>query len=174
MSRSIKNLQTDFIKYHGCGVYRIDGTNVLCTKRNPCSKPINACFWMKGNDTVHNVRTRYSELTDGVLQSIAFKNRYFKNVQKQKELQYFSSDDSELYTDSDSESVNSILNPDNKLIIDIENDVKEINKTLGPISDIVNKKLKEVNDEIKIRKQDHQNIASESPDNKNKCIPLTI
>ena len=163
MSQSIKNLQTDFIKYHGCGVYRIDGTNVLCTKKNPCSKPINACFWMNGNDTVHNVRTRYSELTDGIQQSIAFKNRYFKNVQGQRELQYFSGKGSELYensdSDSDSETVNSNLNPDNKLIIDI---------------DIINKKSEEVNNEIKIHQQEHQNIVSESPDNKNKCIPLTI
>ena len=32
MARSIKNLQTDFIKFHGCGAYRRDGTNVLCTE----------------------------------------------------------------------------------------------------------------------------------------------
>ena len=167
-TRSIKNLQNDFIRYHGCGVYRIDGTNVLCTKRNPCSNPINACFWMKANDAVPNVRTRYSELTDGVFQSIAFKNRYFKDVQRRKKLQYCSNNaSSELYTDSDSgsdsgsdsESVNSNINPDNKLIIDIENDVKEINKTLGSISDIVNKKLEEVNNEIKFCQQEHQNIV---------------
>ena len=69
MARSVKNLQTDFIKFHGCGAYRRDGTNVLCTEKNPCSNPINACFWMKNKHVIHKVRTRNSELNDNILYS---------------------------------------------------------------------------------------------------------
>ena len=41
MKNIVKNLQDGFIKYHGCGVCRRDGTNVLITKKNPCYNPIN-------------------------------------------------------------------------------------------------------------------------------------
>ena len=73
MARSVENLQTDFIKFHGCGVYRRDGTNVLCTEKNPCSNPINACFWMKTRHVIHKVRTRNSELNDNILYSNSVK-----------------------------------------------------------------------------------------------------
>ena len=33
MKKSVKNLQDGFIKFHGCGVYRRDGTNKLSTKK---------------------------------------------------------------------------------------------------------------------------------------------
>ena len=48
MKKSVKNLQDGFIKFHGCGIYRRDGSKVLCTKTRPCFKPVNACFWMIG------------------------------------------------------------------------------------------------------------------------------
>ena len=44
MTKIVENLQDGFIKYHGCGIYRKDGTNVLITKKRLCYKPINACF----------------------------------------------------------------------------------------------------------------------------------
>ena len=34
MTKIVKNLQDGFIKYHGCGIYRRDGTNVLITKKD--------------------------------------------------------------------------------------------------------------------------------------------
>ena len=73
MVRSVKNLQSDFIKFHGCGAYRRDGTNVLSTKKNPCSNPINACFWMKARDVINKVRTRKSQLYDNILFSNSVK-----------------------------------------------------------------------------------------------------
>ena len=42
MGRIVKILQDGFIKYHGCGLYHRDGSNVLVTKWRDCSKPINA------------------------------------------------------------------------------------------------------------------------------------
>ena len=50
MKDSVNNLQDGFIRYHGCGIYRRDGRNVLVTKRGPCYKPTNACFWMLDED----------------------------------------------------------------------------------------------------------------------------
>ena len=61
MTKIVKNLQDGFIKYHGCGIYRRDGTNVLITKKRLCYKPTNACFWILGNDVNKKVRTRNNE-----------------------------------------------------------------------------------------------------------------
>ena len=37
MGRIVKNLQDGFIKFHGCGVYHRDGSNVLITKKKTMS-----------------------------------------------------------------------------------------------------------------------------------------
>ena len=57
MSRAVKNLQDGFIKYHGCGIYHRDGSNVLVTKGRSCSNPTNACFWMQGEHVNEKVQT---------------------------------------------------------------------------------------------------------------------
>ena len=85
MARSVKNLQTDFIKFHSCGAYRRDGTNVLCTEKNPCSNPINACFWMENKHVVHKVRTRNSELNDNILYSNSVKRQYYNELSRQSQ-----------------------------------------------------------------------------------------
>ena len=92
--KSIKNLQNNFIKFHGCGLYRKDGTNVLCTKKRPCLKPINNCFWMKSKDTTNKIRTRNKELNDEMLMSNSLKNEYFQKLYIMKHRQYYSSDES--------------------------------------------------------------------------------
>ena len=123
--KSIKNLQNNFIKFHGCGLYRKDGTNILCTKKRPCLKPINNCFWMKSKDTTNKIRTRNKELNDEILMSNSLKNEYFQKLYIMKSRQYYSSDESS-YSDSDSDTSISDSNPDisdsdsdsNKLIID--------------------------------------------------------
>ena len=47
MGRIVKNLQDGFISFHGCGVYHRDCSNVLITKKRPCTQPIIECFWMR-------------------------------------------------------------------------------------------------------------------------------
>ena len=182
MERSVKNLQTDFIKFHGCGAYRRDGTNVLCTKRNPCSIPINACFWMKNRDAIPRVRTRNSELNDAVLRSTSLKTQYFNNIHRRKQIQYYSTDESESqYTDSDSDSDSvhsNYPNPDNNLIIDIEKDINDINHLKNSISETIDKKLNEVQEAVNLYKQtnanQNQNLSLQSPNDKNKSMPLTV
>ena len=76
MKKSVKSLQDGFIKFHGCGVYRRDGSNVLCTKTRPCFKPVNACFWMLGKDVKKKVRTRNRELNERIYHSQSLKKQY--------------------------------------------------------------------------------------------------
>ena len=137
MQRSVKNLQTDFIKFHGCGAYRRDGLNVLCTKERPCSNPINACFWMKNKHAINKVRTRNKELNDKMLYSASVKKQYKSELHRQKQIQYYSTDESS-YSDSDSDvsDSDSIDSDDNKLVIDLKT-VNEINHSLKSISETV-------------------------------------
>ena len=132
MARSVKNLQTDFIKFHGCGAYRRDGTNVLCTEKNPCSNPTNTCFWMKSRHVIHKVRTRNSKLNDNILYSNSVKTQYYNELYRQKQTQYYSTDESS-YTDSDSDSDSDT----NNLIIDIDQTVNDINHSTKSISETI-------------------------------------
>ena len=132
MARSVKNLQTDFIKFHGCGAYRRDGSNVLCTKKPPCLKPINAYFWMKNKHAINKVRTRNKELNDKILYSNSVRTQYHAELSRQKQTQYYSTDESS-YSDSDSDSDSD----DNKLLIDLKQTVKDINHSIKSISETV-------------------------------------
>ena len=86
MNKSVKNLQDGFIKYHSCGVYRRDGSNVLCIKLNPCIKPTNACFWMLNEDVNKKVRTRNKEFNERVYHSQSLKKQYQSELIKRKQL----------------------------------------------------------------------------------------
>ena len=191
MARSVKNLQTDFIKFHGCGAYRRDGTNVLCTEKNPCSNPINACFWMKARHAIHKVRTRNSELNDNILYSNSVKTQYYNELHRRKQIQYYSSDESQ-YSDSDSWCSDSDSDSDNNnLIIDIDQTINDINhsiklisETIGEItkskqlihetvtSHLVNETLSQVHEVTNTDQS--QDLGLQSPNDKNKSIPLTI
>ena len=59
--KSVKNLQGGFIKYHGCGLYRRDGTNILVMKKRLCKFPITNCFWMDSVNIKSQIRTRFRE-----------------------------------------------------------------------------------------------------------------
>ena len=187
MARSVKNLQTDFIKFHGCGAYRRDGTNVLCTEKNRCSNPINACFWMKNRHVIHKVRTRNSELNDNILYSNSVKTQYYNELHRQKQTQYYSTDESS-YSDSDSGYSDS---DSNNLIIDIDQTVNDINHSTKSISEttgeitkskqlihetvtspLINETLNQVHEVTNTDQS--QDLRLQSPNNKNKSIPLTI
>ena len=184
MARSVKNLQTDFIKFHVCGAYRRDGTNVLCTEKNPCSNPINACFWMKNKHVIHKVRTRNSELNDNILYSNSVKRQYYSELARQKQIQYYSTDHSS-YSDSDSDSdSNNLIIDIDQTINDINHSIKSISETIGEItkskqlihetvtSHLVNETLNQLH-EVKNTDQS-QDLGLQSPNDKNKSIPLTI
>ena len=70
MEKLHKRLSTNFVSYHGCGIFRLDGSNVLITKNFPCLSPIKNCFWMKVEDAVNIIRTR----------SRTHKNFYLKSL----------------------------------------------------------------------------------------------
>ena len=86
MKKSFKNLQHGFIKFHGCGVYRKDGSNILCTKTRPCFKPVNACFWMLGEDVKKKVRTRNRELNERIYQSQSLKRQHQSELSKENNI----------------------------------------------------------------------------------------
>ena len=187
MARSVKNLQTDFIKFHGCGAYRRDGINVLCTEKNPCSNPINAFFWMKNKHVIHKVRTRNSELNDNILCSNSVKRQYYNELSRQSQIQYYSTDESS-YSDSGSDYSDS---DNNNLIIDIDQTVNDINHSIKSISEtigeitkskqlihetvtphLVNETLNQVHEVTNTGQS--QDLGLQNPNNKNKNIPLTI
>ena len=184
MARCVKSLQTDFIKFHGCGAYRRDGTNVLCTEKNPCSNPINACFWMKNRHVIHKVRTRNSELNDNILYSNSVKRQYYSELSRQKQIQYYSTDESS-YSDSDSDSdTNNLIIDIDQSVNDINHSIKSISETIGEItkskqliqetvtSHLINETLNQLHE---VRNTDQsQDLGLQSPNDKNKSIPLTI
>ena len=112
MKRSYKKLQDSFIKFHGCGVYRKDGTNVLVTNKRPCFNPINDCFWMKIEDTTNKVRTRKTEHNENIFISNYLKSQYRTELSTKHE-SYSTDSDSDSDTDADSKS-NKLTNDESK------------------------------------------------------------
>ena len=101
--KNISKIENDFIKFHGCGIYRRDGTKVLVTKKRPCNFPIKQCFWMKPSDIKSKIRTRNSELNDLVCFKTNLKTQY-KNESKSNH-EYYSTEE-ESNTDSDNQPDN--------------------------------------------------------------------
>ena len=77
MEKVQKRLETNFISYHGCGIYRLDGSNVLITKDFPCSNPFSRCFWMDARDATNIIVTR-SKNKKRITKNPYHKNYYFK------------------------------------------------------------------------------------------------
>ena len=82
MEKLQQKLDTNFISYHGCGVYRLDGSNVLITNNIPCSNPIKNCFWMKAKDATNHIRTR-SACNNSIMTHPSYKRRYFESQTKE-------------------------------------------------------------------------------------------
>ena len=120
MEKVQKKLGNDFISYHGCGMYRLDGSNVLVTKDFPCSTPTRNCFCMKAEDAANIIRTR-SRRADQIIEKQAFKN-YYLRLQSPITSSYSSDESSYSDTEfsdvasstSDEESDNSKLTIDTK------------------------------------------------------------
>ena len=176
MKKSVKNLQDGFIKFHGCGAHRRDGTNVLCTKTRPCFKPVNACFWMLGEDVKKEVRTRNRELNERIYHSQSLKKQRQSELIKRKQYQYYSTDDETESDDSSSDNLN-YDSDDNKLVIDIENFTKSISNTLTEIENVkksisntitpflINQTVNQTKQLPDIKNTD-QDLGSQIPDNK--------
>ena len=173
MKKSVKNLQDGFIKFHGCGVYRRDGSNVLCTETRPCFKPVNACFWMLGKDVKKKVWTRNRELNERIYHSQSLKKQYQSELIKRKQYEYYSTESD----DSSSDNNSNYDSDDNKLIIDIENVTKSISNTLIEIENVkksisntitrylINETVDQTKQLLEIKNTD-QDLGFQIPDNK--------
>ena len=131
MKNIVKNLQDGFIKYHGCGVYRTDGTNVLITKKRPCFNPTNACFWMLASDINKKVRTRNNEANDRIYHRQSLKRQYQTELKRKKQYQYYSTGESSNESTDESSDESAYDSDDNKLIIDIKNQILKMDQDLG-------------------------------------------
>ena len=102
-----KRLANNLISHHGCGLYRLDGSNILITKDFPCSTPIKNCFWMKAKDATNIIRTR-SKMANNIARSNLFKKNYLR--MKSSPITSYSSDESSYsdaeFSDEASESSN--------------------------------------------------------------------
>ena len=59
----VKSLSQNFVKYHGCGVYFMDGTSLLDGKHRSvhhkkCFLSVTQPFWKRPEDVINNVETR--------------------------------------------------------------------------------------------------------------------
>ena len=115
--KSILKLEDGFIKFHGCGLYTRDGTNILVTKNRPCKSPINQCFWINASNVKSKIRTRFNELND----SICFKSNYktqYKNEAKNNHESYSSKYESNTELDTESNAESETGYSSDRLIID--------------------------------------------------------
>ena len=114
MEKLQKKIGSNFISYHGCGAYRLDGSNVLITNDIPCSNPIKDCFWMKAKDARNHIRTR-SASSKNIMTNPHYKRWYFES-QTREHTSYSTdeSDSSDEYPSSDEDSKTG------KLTIDIK------------------------------------------------------
>ena len=100
--KNILKINDGFVKFHGCGIYRRDGTNILVTKKRPCKFPINQCFWMNPSDVNSKIRTRFRELNDLVINKSHYKTQYKNEAKNNHEC--YSTEEEESNTESDTES----------------------------------------------------------------------
>ena len=114
MEKLQKKIGTNFISYHGCGAYRLDGSNILITNDMPCSNPIKDCFWMKAKDARNHIRTR-SASNNNIMTNPHYK-RWYLESQTREHTSYSTdeSDSSDEYPSSDEDSKTG------KLTIDIK------------------------------------------------------
>ena len=101
--KNILKINDGFVKFHGCGIYRRDGTNILITKKRPCKFPINQCFWMNPSDVNSKIRTRFRELNDLVINKNHYKTQY-KNEAKNNHECYSTEEESNTESDTESET----------------------------------------------------------------------
>ena len=118
--KSILKLNDGFIKYHVCGLYRRDGTNILVTKNRSCKTPMNQCFWMNALNVKSKIRTRFKELHDSICLKSNYKTQYkneAKNNHESYSSEYESNTDSNTESDTESNTDETEYSSD-RLIID--------------------------------------------------------
>ena len=137
--KSFKNLQDGFIKYHGCGIYHRDGSNVLVTQQRPCLNPTNTCFWMHPEHVQKKVSTRKREYNATVYRTNNLKKQYQSELKKQNPNTTFYSTDDETVSDSDLDNNSNVSydSDDNKLVIDIENNIANVTTALSQFSNTI-------------------------------------
>ena len=80
----VNSFSQDFVKYHGSGVYFIDGTLLLDGKHcgvhhKKCFLPVTQPFWKRPEDIINIVETR-SQLQKKKVFFENIKNKYFKYI----------------------------------------------------------------------------------------------
>ena len=115
--KNILKLNDGFVKFHGCGIYRRDGTNILVTKKRPCKFPINQCFWMNPSDIKSKIRTRFRELNDLVINKSNYKTQY-KNESKNNHECYSTEEESNTDSNTESDAESETGYSSDRLIID--------------------------------------------------------
>ena len=85
---------------------------------------------MLGNDVNKKVRTRNNEANDGVYHSQSLKRQYQTEIKRKKQYQYYSTDESSNESEESSDE-SAYDSDDNKLIIDIKNQISKMDQDLG-------------------------------------------
>ena len=160
MGRIVKNVNDGFIKYHGCGICHRDGSNVLITKNRGCSKPTNACFWMKPEYVNKRVTTRHRELTKTIHDPNPVK--IYEREQLRNGVMNFYSTDDETMSNSNSgyDSDSEYDSDDEKLVIDINNAVNSTSNETQTVDSNSNE------NQTVDRPPDSKNDTEQTPDNK--------
>ena len=118
----LKRIENNFVFYHGCGMYHLDGSNILIRKGQSCILPTKKCFWKRPNYINKKIYTRSREKSAKIyfnLMSLPC-NKIKKELIEYNQQTFHSSDsDSDSDTDSSLNSEESMYDSDsNDLIID--------------------------------------------------------
>ena len=84
----VKSFCQNFVKYHGCGVYFMDGTLLLDVKHHgvhhkKCFSSVTRSFWKEPENLVNRVETR-SQLREKKVFFEKIKSKYFKYLLTKK------------------------------------------------------------------------------------------
>ena len=116
--------------------------------------------------------------------SNSVKTQYHNELSRQKQTQHYSTDESS-YSDSDSDSdTNNLIIDTDQTVNEINHSIKSISETIGEITKskqliqetvmphLINETLNQLHE---VRNTDQsQDLGLQSPNDKNKSIPLTI
>ena len=145
----VKSFSQNFVKYHGCGVYFMDGTLLLDGKHcgihhKKCFLPVTQPFWKRPEDVINKVETR-SQLQKKKVFFENIKNKYFKYVRtkgiKNRSLlsSYSKSDE---YTDDESADSESSGCFETALIGSSDNDSEQTDSEQTVLPDEIKSSLK--------------------------------
>ena len=147
----VKSYSQNFVKYHACGVYFMDGTLLLDGKHcgvhhRKCFLLVTQPFWKWPEDVVNKVETR-SQLQKKKVFFENIKNKYFnygrtKGIKNQSLLSSYSESDE--YTDDESTDSELIGCFETELIGSSDNDSEQTDSEQTVLPDEIKLSLKNV------------------------------